>query len=253
MGMLWLYYGSVFVAMAAVMVGAVCCFDVIPQEQANVQVAHAEVQPMLAGAEQPARSDEGQALPPNVDEKKPVEELVEIPLSSILTTSPQRGLLRTRDAFPQQSGDRNNKVTNGYLWRILTETKGGASNAFLVDATNASDAISASLSVLIGSGGVEIPVPVNKPDPMRGQYWLVVYLGSGPSNPVSWTVEDVVVDQNAVKLRYRTPKPQPATDDIRRYYYWVPLGKLDQETYEIQLFDADKSVVTLMRRVEVTR
>ena len=243
--------GSVFAAVGAFFIGAIGCFDASLQKQAKPAEARIEIQPVLAGEEQPQRSEEGQPQRGELDQVKPDE--VEIPLSSILTTSPQRGMLRTRDAFPQQSSDRNNKEANGYLWRILRETNGAVSNAFLVDATNASDAISASFSALFGSGGVEIPIPVNKPDPKRGQYWLVVYLGSGPSNPVSWTVENVVVDQNAVKLRYRTPKPQPATDDVRRYYYWVPLGTLDAGPHEIQLWNADKGVMTLMRRVEVTR
>lgn len=246
-------YGRVFALTVASFAGASGCSADQPQEKAETANVESGTKTQLAVEEPPGRSEEGQALPPNVDEKKPVEELVEIPLSSILTTSPQVGMVQVREAFPQTSDDRKNVFTKGYLQRLLHEAKGGASNAFLVDATDASDAIDASFRVLVASGGAEIPVPINKPDPLLGNHWLVVYLGSGPSNPTWWTVESVIVDKARVVLSYRKPKPQPATDDIRRYYYWVPLGKLDFGAFEIQLFDADEGAVTLMRRVEVGR
>lgn len=244
--------GSEFAWTAIFFVGAIGCSEPTRQKEASTAKASPGAKKMLA-VEEPSERSEGDQprQAESEDEEKSDGEVVEISMSSMLTTSPQEGMLQTRDAFPQQSGDRNNIVTNSYLRQILHETQGGASNAFLVDATDASDAVNASFRVLVGSGGAEIPVPVDKPDLLRGSLWLVVYLGSGPSNPTWWTVEGVTVDKARVVLSYRKPKPQPATDDRRRYYYWVPLGKLDQETYEIQLFDADKGVVTLMRRVEV--
>ena len=249
---LWFQYGSVFAAVGAFFIGAIGCFDASPQEQTKPAEGHIEIQPVLAGEEQPQRSEESQPQRAELDVEKPVGEVLEIPLSSILTTSPQVGMVQVREAFPQTSDDRKNIATYGYLQRLSREANGGASNAFLVDATEANNAVSASFRVLVGSGGADYPVPVSKPDPPVGNYWLVVYLGSGPSNPTWWAVESVVVDKSRVVMSYRKPKPQPATDDIRRYYFWVPLGKLDHDTYEIQLFDADEEVVTLMRRVEVT-
>jgi hypothetical protein len=42
-----------------------------------------------------------------------------------------------------------------------------------------------------------------------------------------------------------------STADIHYYYYWVPLGKLDDGVYNLELFDTDLKAVTLMRRVEI--
>jgi hypothetical protein len=170
-----------------------------------------------------------------------------IPLSEIVTTSPQDGLHNLSDAMQQKATDQNPET----FTRQLHGASSGYSNLFLVDATDLHDALSASFTVLAGSQAVDTPAPVNKSKPKRGKYWLVAYLGSGPSNPTWWTVESVIVEKSTIRLTYHKTKPRPATDDIRRYYFWIPLGKLTPGDYELQLFDSDKAAATLMRRVEV--
>lgn len=175
-----------------------------------------------------------------------------IPLASILTTSPQEGMLQAREVFRGQSKNRKNVVTSRYLEKILQGTKGGASNVFLVDATNVSDAVKASSRVIVGSRSANTSAPVNTPNPIRGNYWLVAYLGSGPSSPTWWTVEKVGRSGSQVRVTYRRSQPSAATSDVHEYYYWVPLGALDLGIHELELYDAERKVVSLMRRVEVS-
>jgi len=183
--------------------------------------------------------------------KSQMSETKSIPLSSIVTTSPQKGMLHTKDVFPQKDPNRAIVSTNGYLRQILHDSKGGASNAFLVDATDMRSAIAASSSVFIGGRSAGTSVPINKPDPPRGNHWLVAYLGIGPSTPTWWEIEEAKVDGKRVLLIYRSAPPSPATADAHPYCYWVPLGKISPGTYEVHLFDADQKTTTLMRCVEV--
>lgn len=171
-----------------------------------------------------------------------------IPLSEFVTTSPQNGLQAVQSLL-QQKG--NAQTANSYLRQLLSGAN-GSSNVFLVDATSLHDALAASFEVLVGSRSAETPAPVNAPNPKRGTFWLVAYLGTAPSNPTWWTIESVNVTNNRVVLDYRKAKPTSATADSHRYYYWVPLGKLTPGVYEIQLRDVDQNAVNLMRRVEVT-
>ena len=180
------------------------------------------------------------------DEKK--SEQRTIPLSEILTTSPQKGLQHLRDAWQRKNNEQGAEV----FLRQLHDVSNGSSNAFLVDATNMADALSASFSILAGSRSADTPAPVNTSNPKRGSHWLVAYLGTGPSNPTWWVIEGVAVGNGKVVLSYRKSKPAPATDDVHRYYYWIPLGKLDAGTYEVQLFDVERGAITLMRRIDVT-
>jgi hypothetical protein len=92
---------------------------------------------------------------------------------------------------------------------------------------------------------------VNVPDPPRGNHWLLVYLGIGPSNPTWWTVESVAVGKERIILNYQKSNANSANRALHRYCYWIPLGKLDLGTYVLELVDVNKGAVTLMRRVEI--
>ncbi len=178
--------------------------------------------------------------------EEPADQKRTIPLSEIVTTGPQKDLRSIDDVVGPT------EAYNSFMMRFRNAGD-GSSNVFLVDAKKIRDALEASANVLFGSRSAETPASQDKPKPERGSHWLVVYLGSGPSNPVWWTVESVTVDKGKVIFTYHKSKPQPATDDVRRYYYWVPLGKLDATNYDIQMYDSDKTAVTLMRRVEVSQ
>lgn len=174
-----------------------------------------------------------------------VEEARTIPLTEIVTTSPQKGLRNIDDVLGPA------EAYNTFMARFRNVTD-GSSNAFLVDAIELRDALNASSRVLFGSRSADTPAPVNTPNAVRGRLWLVAYLGSGPSNPTWWTIESVRVAKGKVVLNYHRPKPQPATADVWRYLYWIPLGNLQPASYEVQLIDADTNALTLLRRVEIT-
>ena len=178
---------------------------------------------------------------------------VTISLSSIVTTSPQKGMLHVRELLDQQTPDRIAKSAHGYLTQILQANKGGASNVFLVDAGNAPSAIAASSNVFVGPWTANTPAYENTPDPNRGLHWLVAYLGWGDPHAATWGIDEVRREGNLITLRYRK-KPSPEDSDVdHRYFFWVPLTKLSPGSYEVKLEDADSHTTTLMRRVEVSR
>jgi hypothetical protein len=169
-----------------------------------------------------------------------------IPLSSVITTGPQPEAKAFEVAFPDEAERRK-------LVEQISAFSGGASNLFLVDATNSLDAFEATLSVLQGSHSAETPAPVNTAEPQRGSYWLVAYLGVGPSQPVSWIVESATIDRNTIRVSYHHPKANIVTRDVWRFYYWVPLGKLAAGNYQLELYDTREKAVTLSRRVRIDR
>jgi hypothetical protein len=171
-----------------------------------------------------------------------------IPLSEIVTTSPQEELQHIRDVMRRKKNGRDPEV----VMQQLNDLSRGSSNVFLVDANNFYDALAASFTILAASNKPDTPPRVTKSKPERRSHWLVAYLGPGPSTPTWWTIESVIAEKGRVVLSYRKSKPQPATRDVRPYYYWIPLAKLNAGPYELQLVDADKQATTLMRRVEVT-
>jgi hypothetical protein len=175
----------------------------------------------------------------------------DVPLSSIVTTSPQKGMIQSRDVFSNR--DHNSVVTNGFLDQILTATKSGASNVFLIDAKDRYEAVGTSARVILGAHAADKAVRANIPKPKHEGLWVVAYLGSGPSSPTWWTVEGVSIDANKIRLRYRKSPPAPATDDIHPYYYWIPLGSLDNGAYELELYDLEKNCVMLMRLVTIEK
>ena len=83
MGTLWFQYGSVFAGLTAFFLGAIGCFDASPQKQTKPVEAPIEMEPVLAGEEQPERSEESQPQRSELDDEKPGEEVVEIPLDRI--------------------------------------------------------------------------------------------------------------------------------------------------------------------------
>jgi hypothetical protein len=171
----------------------------------------------------------------------------EIPLSEIFSTGGQKGLQRV----PPDTQIVDGKVAGKVSATIELERRhDGSSNAFLVDAPKIGDAVNATARVLTGFRAADTPVPPLSI--LTGINWLVVYLGSGHSNPTKWIVESVTVDGNKIRLTYRKPKVVgPQTLDGRPYYFWVKLDALDAAAYNLELYDSELKAVTLMRRVEV--
>jgi hypothetical protein len=170
-----------------------------------------------------------------------------IPLAKIVATSRQDGLLHVHEVLQD---DQENKSTLGY-YRKIVERSPGASSVFLVDAESLPDAINASASVFVGARSAATAVPVSKQKAVRGNQWLVAYLGTAHSDPIRWIVKGASIDKSRIRLTYQEPESFIGTADSYPYFYWVPLGKLEHGTYQVELYDADEKVVTLMRRVVV--
>lgn len=180
------------------------------------------------------------------------DDTVIIPLSSIVTTSPQKGMLHLGELLAQAS-DQVAKSTRGYQTQNYQANKGGASNVFLVDAGDAAAAIVASYSVFVGPWSANTPAYENKPDPSRGLHWMVAYLGWGDDDSTTWEVEDVRRQGKQMTLRYRKKRLPEDSDQNHQYFFWVPLGKLDPGSYDVKLEDGDSNTTKLTRRVEITR
>jgi hypothetical protein len=174
-----------------------------------------------------------------------------VPLTSVVTTGPQKGMERASNVFLLADGKRDNKAYHNYIEAIELGTDSGASNAFLVDATTVQDAIRASKRIILGSRSARTAAPVDGERAIRGKYWLVALLGIGPSGPPRWVVESIVVEGRSVRLTYREPPSTGSHRDALPYYFWASIGTLDPGTYDIELYDADRKVISLMRKVEV--
>lgn len=181
------------------------------------------------------------------------ENMATIPLSSVVTTSPQKGMLHVRELLDQQTPDQIAKSAHGYLTQILQANKGGASNVFLVDAGNAQSAIAASFNVFVGPWTANTPAHENSPDPNRGLHWLVAYLGWGDPHAATWEIDEVRREGKVITLKYRKNRSPEDSDEDHLYFFWVPIARLSPGSYEVKLENADSHTTTLMRRVDVSR
>lgn len=175
----------------------------------------------------------------------------DVPLSSIVTTSTQKDLKHISKAIPFKN--QVSASTNGHLQQMSQAPKSGASNIMLVDAKDIHEAVSASARVVIAGHAADAVVPINLPKQKHKGHWLVAFLGSGSSSPARWLVDSTTVQKNRIRLKYRKAPPSPATEDVHPYYFWIPLGSLEDGVYELELFDGEQNAVTLMRRVTVNK
>jgi hypothetical protein len=174
----------------------------------------------------------------------------EIPLKEIVSTVRQEGSKYIGSGRRIVDGK---EVEEDYASAMseLTRSRMGASNALIVDGNTIGDAIKATQLALAGFRPADRPVPSFNVE--TGNNWLAVYLGCGHSEPRKWVVEGATVDGNTIRLAYRAPAAKVQTADVVFYYYWVPIGALDDGVYDLELFDNDLNAATLMRRVEVKR
>ena len=176
------------------------------------------------------------------------DESREIPLSSMTTTSGQKGLQHTTAA---RGADGKYIAKHGGYLDHINRASLGPSNIFMVDAPDIDEAVAASSSGFLGGRSADQPVPVNRPDPQRGTYWLVAYLGLAGSSPANWTVESVTVTGSKIRFAYHKSKNGADTKNSWQYIYWVPLGILKKGTYDLELYDSERETVRLVRKVDV--
>lgn len=102
---------------------------------------------------------------------------VMVPLAHMVTTSGQEGMQQVNEVLRRANAEKENKITNRYLGQIHEGFgRSGASNAFLVDATNLHDAIRASAGIYAGSRSASTPAAINQSHPVRGSHWLIASL-----------------------------------------------------------------------------
>jgi hypothetical protein len=176
------------------------------------------------------------------DEKpEPKEKAEEIQLKSIYVTFTQKGPKNVK---------RGDQGRIGNLFHHFSgKVPSGASNLFLVRGKTIDDAGEATRDVLVEGDTADFPVPRRK---AAGQpYWLVVVLGIGGSAPPVWQVESAQKTGKVIRLTVEKPKREKSTKDYHLYMVWVPLGKLDDGVYKLELLDKANDEPSLVRRVVV--
>ncbi len=160
------------------------------------------------------------------------EKLEKIPLDSIYSTFSQKGLKNITDR------------ENMYYEELMTKSKHGASNFFLVRGDDFSKAIEATHRVAVAGSIVDRITLEEQP---QGQVWMVVYWGIAGSSPPCWTIHSVERSEKTIRLRYRHHEDGGETKDLHRYYAWVPPGELKAGKYNLEMWDEDNSERMLTR------
>ncbi|MBX9582785.1 MAG: hypothetical protein K2X87_20965 [Gemmataceae bacterium] len=127
----------------------------------------------------------------------------------------------------------------------------GMSNAFLVRGDTIEEAVRATQTVFRTMAGAGRPY-ASSPDAKDTSLWLVAYLGLSGSGPPAFRVRAAELDKGRRAVRLSYTYARAVTDDEHPYYAWVPLGRLPDGAYTLELYDADDRAVTLARRVRVT-
>jgi hypothetical protein len=173
----------------------------------------------------------------------------EIPLSEIISTSRQPGLQYALDEL-QATGKFSDIEAQAFMEPFRTHPS-GASDAFLVEAKNFTEAVVATKDITLGSKGVTQPVRHKQPRDHHDQYWCVFYLGTGPSSPKQWIINKTLSENGKVTMQFSTAPPGPATADLHKYWYWVPLGKLKQGECVLELRNSTQNRPKLLRYIEL--
>ncbi|MFO0808028.1 MAG: hypothetical protein U0746_05355 [Gemmataceae bacterium] len=140
------------------------------------------------------------------------------------------------------------------LGELYKEYRAEASNMALVRGRDIGEAVKATRRAFAASVRTDAQVLAN-PDNAKvesSSLWLVVYFGMGPSTPGFGRVQSTEVRSQTIRVAYSRARPGAATADIVFYYLWVPLGKAGAGAYALELFDADRNEVTLLRHTVVT-
>ena len=180
-------------------------------------------------------------------EEKPGDKMTSIPLNSIYSTSIQEGLKVVNPGHANAAFE--NQMQELYRQSI----KMGASNVFLARGDDIAAAVKATWEVFTRWRSVDEPASYDRRS-KSGQYWLVAYLGVTGSTPPVLVVKSVEVSGQEIRLTLTNPgsrNPGYVTHNLHPYFFWVPLGKLETETYALHLVEAGAEASVLLRRVKV--
>lgn len=184
----------------------------------------------------------------------PPDQPGQIPLHAIYSTNGQDGLRPMNPGFLlEEDGTRKYVEPYGlFLDEMHSQFRAGGPNVLLVRGKDITAAVRATWLAHLGSRPFDRPV-----DPEDGTegapLWLGVYFGTTGSEPPAWLVEGARREESAIRLSYVKPQWPRRTKDLHQYFAWVPLGRLEAGDYALELFDAAKRQVTLLRRVSVAQ
>jgi hypothetical protein len=82
--------------------------------------------------------------------------------------------------------------------------------------------------------------------------WLVAYLGSDGSLPPAYQVRYIETTGKTIRVAYERDGSPVRSCDLRAYVVWVPLGRVEEGAYALELFDVAAQKVTLAKLWQVT-
>lgn len=152
-------------------------------------------------------------------------------------------------AVPSQKAHRTaSDATNTNILNELRTTKSTMPNLMIVNGKEIEDALKATRDVVFGSSfGNSVPTIENSKD----KHWIVVYLGRAGSSPPAWTIHSVDVQEKTIKIKVTRPKTTFQTLNSTPYFFWVPLGELKAQKYDLVLFDINDNETEMTRRIVV--
>lgn len=180
---------------------------------------------------------------PLPEEAEPV--LREIPLESIFSTCGPKGTKYVDRRLDEPGGPELQALFRHFRDREICDAP---SNLFLVRGQGIAEAMKATYFALNDERSADQVVGAGE-QALAQELWLAVYFGV---DPAEWQMESVTQKGQTVRVAVRKPQPaQCHLMSIHQCFLWVPLGKLPQGDYSLELFDTAKNAVTLSRSVVV--
>jgi hypothetical protein len=162
---------------------------------------------------------------------EPKAKVYKVPLKSVYVSFEQEGT---------KHFDRGSKEDpDGELRAIWKVELGEEREFFLVRACKVGGAAKAARKVLSGQHKGGAPASA---DDGAAEYWLVAYLGTLGSEPPAFSVVSAERQGRTISLRVQKIKRTLVSKDRHQYLVWVPLGKLPNGKYTLELYlDGEKT------------
>jgi hypothetical protein len=160
-----------------------------------------------------------------------------IPLDTVYSTFNQEGL----KSLPE--------VETDGLFQVLGAVRESPQQIVLCIGTDAASAVKGS--------ELSFAMPEEAIPPVTGTtsektLWLAAYLGCDGSLPPAFRVSSIEVNGKTIRVMYERDASPVRSADLRSYLIWVPLGRLEEGVYTLELFDAAAERVTRSRSWQVT-
>ncbi len=171
------------------------------------------------------------------------EEMRLIPLESAYSTNGQEGLQPVLRRLDEPCGKALDQMYQGSYGM-------GTSNLLLVRGEDITAAVKATRWAFLGGRSADMPVDPEDGS-MGGSLWVVVYFGTAGSGPPAWLVHGIEVKGRTVRVTFSKPNRPVSTADVHQYFLWAPLGHVEPGAFTLELYDAEKTDVALLRHVTI--